>query len=230
MAVTTAMSALGLAALIALPGAHHAPGPGPSTQDEAVPGAESLHVSLETPSDDERPAPGDHVGYTIRVRNSGAEALPEAEIVQFLPPTVRYVSGSAGTRAAVEDGRVTWTQDLGPGERASFRVTGEITGVLEDGAHPVTTVCLRPEPGAALAACSSAVHRVHATVPLVWVVAGLLLLAVATAVGTVGCLCHPGTRRPRPAPAVPDNHTPEPAPNVRAFTDEATVYELDAHR
>ena len=229
MAVTTAMSALGLAALIVLPGAHHAPGPGPSSDDGPVQGSESLHVSLESRSDDERLGPGDQVGYTIRVRNSGAEELPEAEVVQFLPPTVRYVSGSAGTRAGVEDGRATWTQDLAPGERASFRVTVQITGVLEDGAHPVTTVCLRPEPGAALAACSSALHRVHGSVSPVWVAAGLLL-AVATAAGAAGLLRHRGPRRARPAPEAPGDHTPAPAPNVRTLTDRATVHELDAHR
>ncbi|MFJ9556416.1 hypothetical protein ACIRPH_21585 [Nocardiopsis sp. NPDC101807] len=229
MAVTTAMSALGLAAMIALPGAHHAPGPGPSADDAAVPGADTLHVSLGTRSDEERLSPGDHVEYTIRVRNSGAGDLPDAEIVQFLPSTMRYVSGSAGTRAGVGEGQVTWTHDLASGERADFRVTGEITGVREGGAHPVTTVCLRPEPGAALAACSSAVHRVHGSAPLAWVLAGLLLL-VAAAACAVGYARHRGDRRADPLLDLPAGPVPEPAANVRTLTGDADVYELDAHR
>lgn len=243
MAVTTAMSALGLAALLALPGAHHAPAPGPSADDEPVPGADTLHVDLAARTEEERLGPGDRVEYTVRIRNSGPEALPDAQVVQFLPSTMRYVSGTAG--AETDGGEAVWTRALEPGERASFRVTAEITGVREGGAHPVTTVCLRPEAGAALASCSSAVHRVYGSVPLAWIAAGLLLVTAAAA-GAVAHLRRRGTRRAAPqetgAPApetVPAAETvpapegsggsvPETVPE--AAPDGATVHHLDAHR
>ncbi|MFC9091046.1 hypothetical protein [Nocardiopsis dassonvillei] len=193
MAVATAVSAVGLVALLALPGAHHAPGESGGGGGEVVPGADSLHVALESRAEARRPGPGDRIHYTVDVRNDGGEAVPEAEIVQFLPPTVRYVSGTSGAEQG--EGRVTWSRSLEPGDRASMRFTGEITAVRGGGEHPVATVCARPEPGAVLVSCDAAVHRVHGAVPPVWVVTGLAFAAsVALCVG--GLVRHRGTRDP----------------------------------
>ncbi len=182
MAVATAVSAVGLVALLALPGAHHAPGKSGGGGGEVVPGADSLHVALESRADAQRLGPGDRIHYTVNVRNAGGKAVSEAEIVQFLPPTVRYVSGTSGAEAG--EGRVTWSRSLEPGDRASMRFTGEITAVRGGGLHPVATVCARPEPGAVLVSCDAAVHRVHGVVPPVWVVTGLAFAAsVALCVG-----------------------------------------------
>ncbi|WP_241480372.1 hypothetical protein [Nocardiopsis halotolerans] len=145
------------------------------------------------------------------MRNSGTKAVPEAEVVQFLPPTMRYVSGPSG--AEVGEGRVTWSRSLEPGERATTRTTGEITGVREGGPHPVATVCVRPAPGAVLVSCDSAVERVHAAVPPVWVVTGLAFAAsVALCVG--GLVRHRHMREPDGAPAPAEErlivHVPGP--------------------
>ncbi|WP_047869673.1 DUF11 domain-containing protein [Nocardiopsis sp. RV163] len=191
MAVATAVSAVGLVALLALPGTHHAPDGSGGRGGEVVPGADSLHVALESRSEAQRLGPGDRIHYTVDVRNDGDEAVSGAEIVQFLPPTVRYVSGTSGAEPG--EGRVTWSRSLEPGARASMRFTGEVTGVRGGGEHPVATVCARPEPGAVLVSCDAAVHRVHAAVPPVWVVTGLAFAAsVALCVG--GLARHRNTR------------------------------------
>ncbi|WP_435111298.1 hypothetical protein [Nocardiopsis synnemataformans] len=191
MAVATAVSAMGLVALLALPGAHHAPGEPGGGGGEVVPGADSLHVALESRADAQRPGPGDRIHYTVNVRNAGGKAVSGAEIVQFLPPTVRYVSGTSGAEAG--EGRVTWSRSLEPGDRATMRFTGEITAVRGGGLHPVATVCARPEPGAVLVSCDAAVHRVHGVVPPVWVVTALAFAAsVALCVG--GLVRHRDTR------------------------------------
>ncbi|WDZ89252.1 hypothetical protein [Nocardiopsis sp. HUAS JQ3] len=191
MAVATAVSAVGLVALLALPGTHHAPDGSGGGGGEVVPGADSLHVALESRSEAQRLGPGDRIHYTVDVRNDGDEAVPGAEIVQFLPPTVRYVSGTSGAEPG--EGRVTWSRSLEPGDRASMRFTGEVTGVRGGGEHPVATVCARPEPGAVLVSCDAAVHRVHGVVPPVWVVTGLAFAAsVALCVG--GLARHRNTR------------------------------------
>ncbi|PDP86383.1 hypothetical protein CQJ94_17465 [Glycomyces fuscus] len=220
MAVPTAVSAVGLVALLALPGAHHAPEGGGG---EVVPGAESLHVALESRSDAQRLGPGDRIHYTVSVRNSGSETVSEAEIVQFLPPTMRYVSGSSGAQA--QEGRVTWSRSLEPGARASMRVTGEITGVRGGGLHPVATVCARPEPGAVLVSCDAAVHRVHGVVPPVWVVTGLAFAAsVALCVG--GLMGHRQTRdrqAEEPVAALVPGPETVPAPAGGAGTAAGTV-------
>lgn len=219
MAVPAAVSAVGLAALIALPGQ-------PVQTDEGpVVGAGSLHVTVQDRSE-ERLRPGDRVEYTIKVRNAGYEALPDARVVQFLPPSMRYVSGAP---EGVEEGRAEWVQPLEPGERAALTVVGELTDVPKGAQQPVSTVCLSPAADAALASCASSVHQVQRVLPLVWVVAGLLLLlSVAVAVG--GYLRYRGTRRPRPEPEAPRNHSPGSVPNLRTFPGRAPVCHLDAHR
>ncbi|MFD6953800.1 MULTISPECIES: DUF11 domain-containing protein [unclassified Nocardiopsis] len=219
MAAATAVSALGLAALIALPGAHPASGQPGRAVEEAVPGEGSLQVDLEARTDEERLGPGDRVRYTVSVRNSGSRALSEAQVVQFLPPTMRYVSGTGGARA--EEGRVTWSRSLEPGERTSMRVTGEITGVRDGGAHPVTTVCARPEPGAVLVSCDAALHRVHAALPLVWVVTALAFAAsVALCVG--GLVRHRSAQGPvAGAPEAVAARGSGPAPEAESGTGAA---------
>jgi uncharacterized repeat protein (TIGR01451 family) len=229
MAVPTAVSAVGLVALLALPGAHHVPGGGGG---EVVPGAESLHVALESRTDARRLGPGDRIHYTVSVRNSGSEAVPGAEIVQFLPPTMRYVSGSGGAEAG--EGRVTWSRSLEPGARASMRVTGEITGVRGGGLHPVATVCARPEPGAALVSCDAAVHRVHGAVPPVWVVTGLAF-AVSVVLCVGGLVRHRNTpERLAQGPVaalVPGPETvPAPGPEEAAVRPGAVPQTLVVHR
>ncbi|WP_150254770.1 DUF11 domain-containing protein [Nocardiopsis deserti] len=191
MAVATAVSAVGLMALLTLPGAHHAPGETGGGGGEVVPGADSLHVALESRADAQRPGPGDRIHYTVNVRNTGEEAVSDAEIVQFLPPTVRYVSGTSGAEAG--EGRVTWSRSLEPGDRATMRFTGEITAVRGGGLHPVATVCARPEPGAVLVSCDAAVHRVHGVVPPVWVVT-VLAFAASVALCVGGLVRHRDTR------------------------------------
>lgn len=219
MAVSAAVSAVGLAALIALPGQ-------PVQADEGpVPGAGSLHVTVQDRAE-ERLRPGDRVEYTIKVRNAGYEALPDAQVVQFLSPSMRYVSGAP---EGVEAGKAAWEQPLEPGERAVLTVVGELTDVPEGAQQPVSTVCLRPSADAPLASCASSVHQVQRVLPLVWVAAGLfLVLAVAVAVG--GFLRYRGTRRPRLDPDPPSNHSPGSVPNLRTFPGRAPVYQLDAHR
>ncbi|WP_150243718.1 DUF11 domain-containing protein [Nocardiopsis quinghaiensis] len=226
MAAATTVSALGLAALIALPGVHLASGQPARAAEGAVPGADSLHVDLEARTDEERLGPGDRIRYTVRVRNFGTEPLSDAQVVQFLPSTMRYVSGTAGAEAG--EGRVTWSRSLEPGERASMRVTGEITGVRDGGAHPVTTVCARPGPGTVLVSCDAALHRVHGTLPLVWVITALAFAAsVALCVGGLVRHRNVGDREPgrhetaagrergparAPAPAPVAEAEPEPRP------------------
>ncbi len=219
MALPAAVSALGLAALIALPGQ-------PVQADEGpVPGAGSLHVTVQETSE-ERLRPGDRVQYTVKVRNAGHEALPDARVVQFLPPSMRYVSGAP---EGVEDGRAEWVRPLEPGERVVLNVVGELTEVPEGAQQPVSTVCLRPTADAPLSSCASTVHQVQRILPMVWVVAGLLAVAaVAFAVG--GYLRYRGTRGPRPEPEPPSNHSPGSVPNLRTFPGRAPVYQLDAHR
>ncbi|WP_026119827.1 DUF11 domain-containing protein [Nocardiopsis ganjiahuensis] len=219
MAVPAVVSAVGLAAMIALPGQ-------PVQTDEgAVPGAGSLHVTVQDRSEG-RLRPGDRVEYTIKVRNAGYEALPDAQIVQFLPPSMRYVSGAP---EGVEEGRAEWGQPLEPGERAVVTVVGELSEVPEGAQQPVSTVCLRPAADAALTSCAASVHQVKRVLPLVWVLAGLsLVLCAAVAAG--GYLRYRGTRRPRPEPEVPSNHSPGSVPNIRTFPGRAPVYHLDAHR
>ncbi|NKY98700.1 DUF11 domain-containing protein [Nocardiopsis alborubida] len=221
MAVATAVSAVGLVALLALPGAHHAPGEPGGGGGEVVPGADSLHVALESRADAQRPGPGDRIHYTVDVRNAGGKAVSDAEIVQFLPPTVRYVSGTPG--AETGEGRVTWSRSLEPGDRATMRFTGEITAVRGGGLHPVATVCARPEPGAVLVSCDAAVHRVHGVVPPVWVVTALAFAAsVALCVG--GLVRHRDTRARRER-----EHGPEAA-LVSAGADGARGSAADAPR
>ncbi|MBQ1084344.1 MULTISPECIES: DUF11 domain-containing protein [unclassified Nocardiopsis] len=219
MAVPAAVSALGLAALIALPGQPV------QTDDGPVPGAGSLHVTVQERSED-RLRPGDRVEYTVKVRNAGVEALPDARVVQFLPPSMRYVSGAP---EGVEEGRAEWVQPLEPGERAALTVVGELTEVPEGAQQPVSTVCLRPAADASLSSCASAVHEVQRVVPMVWVVAGLLAVA-AFAIAVGGYLRYRGTRGPRPEPETPSNHSPGSVPNLRTFPGRAPVYHLDAHR
>jgi uncharacterized repeat protein (TIGR01451 family) len=239
------MSAMGLAALIALPAAQPVTeGPGPRNA-EVAPGAGNLHVTVEDDVED-RLRPGDRVRYTIRVRNSGYEALPDAQIVQMLPPGTRHLSDTGEGTVDAEASRVTWDQPLEPGERASLAVTTEVESRPEGASRTVTTVCLRPEEGAALAACTASVHRVHGVVPAVWVAAGLALVA-AVAVAGGGFARYRSTRHPRPDPDPGTDTAPEPEPeeprpegpedtgpdedsNVRAFPGTAPVYHLDAHR
>lgn len=219
MAVSSAVSAVGLAALIALPGQ-------PAPEDEGpVPGAESLHVTVAERSE-ERLRIGDRVEYTIRVRNAGYEAVPDAQVVQFLPESMRYVSGAP---EGVEEGRAVWDRPLEPGQRDVLTVTAEVTTLPERGVQPVSTVCMRPAADARLASCTASVHRVHRVLPMVWAVAGVaLVVAIATGVG--GYLRYRGTRRPRVEPEPPNDHTPEPVPDVDTIPDHAPVYHLDAHR
>ena len=220
MAVSAAVSAFGLAALIALPGQPL------STEDGPVPGAGSLHVTVEEEQSEERLRPGDRVEYTVKVRNAGYEALPDAQIVQFLPPSMRYVSGSP---EGVQEGVAEWAQPLEPGERAVLTVVGEITRVPEGAGKPVSTVCLRSGPGAALASCTSSVHEVQRVLPFAWVAAGLFLV-LSAAVAAGGYLRYRSTRRPRPEPPVLCDHSPDAVSDIRTLPGRAPVYDLDARR
>ncbi|KOX23430.1 hypothetical protein ADL05_03035 [Nocardiopsis sp. NRRL B-16309] len=245
------MSAMGLAAMIALPAAQ----PVAEVEDPRgaglVPGAGDLHVTVEDDVED-RLSPGDRVHYTIRVRNSGYEALPGTQIVQLLPPGMRHVSDSGEGSVDAEASRVVWDRPLEPGARASLTVTTEVRSRPEGASRTATTVCLRPEEGAALVACTASVHRVHGVVPTVWVVAGLAAVAVVgAAVG--GLVRYRGSRSPDPRTDPGPTRVPEPEPettpdpgaeapevpegdgvgtdsNVRPFPGAAPVYHLDAHR
>lgn len=243
MGVSAVMSAMGLAALIALPAAQPVAEGEDLRGAEVVPGAGNLHVTVEDDVQD-RLRPGDRVHYTIRVRNSGYEALPGAQIVQLLPSGMRHVSDSGEGVVDAEAARVVWDQPLEAGERASLAVTTEVETRPEGASRTATTVCLRPEGGAALVACTAAVHRIHGVVPVVWVATGLALVA-AVAVGAGGLARYRRTRRPGPrpdpdpartlmpepeAPEVPEGEGPGPEPTVHAFPGAAPVYHLDAHR
>lgn len=243
MAVAAAMAALGLAALAALPGVQE---PDRAESREVVPGAETLHVSLTGSAEHERLSPGDRVEYTIGVRNSGAGAVAEAEVVHHLPPTMRYVTGSEG--AEVDGRRVVWTRPLEAGERASFTVTGELAALPEGAARPVATACLRSGPGGVLASCASREHEVRKPLAPAWVgaaAAGVGLLALAGG----GAALYLRTRGPRTAPPgpadppptdpapdgrtpddqAPDDEAPGPVPDIDTFPG-ATVHRLDVYR
>lgn len=199
MAVSAAVSAVGLAALIVLPGSP------PLANEGSVNGAGSLHVTVEERAE-ERLRVGDRVEYTIRVRNSGEEAMPQAQVVQFLPESMRYVSGAPGD---VETGQATWDQPLEAGERAEHTVRAEVTGVPEGASQPVSTVCARPSVETALVACAASVHHVRKQVPVVWLVAGLSLL-VFTAVAAGGYLRYRSVRGGRQEPPKDRGLAPEP--------------------
>lgn len=219
MAVSSAVSAVGLAALIALPGQ-------PAPEEEGpVPGAGSLHVTVGERSE-ERLQVGDRVEYTVRVRNAGYEAVPDAQVVQFLPASMRYVSGAP---EGVEEGRAVWERPLEPGQRDVLTVTAEVTALPEREVQPVSTVCVRPDADARLASCTASVHRVHREPPMVWVVAGVALV-VALATGVGGYLRYRGTRRPRVETEPPSEHAPDPVPVVDAAPGRAPVYHLDTRR
>ncbi|WP_017609691.1 DUF11 domain-containing protein [Nocardiopsis xinjiangensis] len=221
MAVPTVMTAIGLAAVLTLAGqtvpagAQERPGEGP------------LDITLEADAAGERLNPGDRVGYTIRVHNTGDTALENAQIVQFVPETMSHVIGSGN--AEPEGTRVLWDRPLEPGERATMVSTTEVTGVPEGSSHSSATVCVRPEGGAAVRACASVEHRVHEAVPWPMVAAAALLL-FASVVGAVGYARYRSARRPRPEPPTPSNHSPGSVPNVRTFPGAAQVYHLDTHR
>lgn len=226
MAVPSAVSAVGLAVLIALPGQ-----PAPEDEEGPVPGAGSLHVTVGERSE-EHLRIGDRIEYTIRVRNAGYDAVPEAQVVQFLPESMRYVSGAP---EGVEAGQGVWDIPLEPGQRHVLTVTAEVTTLPEQGVQPVSTVCMRPAADARLASCTASVHRVHRELPMVWVVAGVALV-VALAAGVGGYLRYRGSRGPRVEPEPPKDHAPDPVPDVDPdpapdpASDRAPVYHLDAHR
>ncbi|WP_028649073.1 DUF11 domain-containing protein [Nocardiopsis sp. CNT312] len=222
MAVRTALSAVGLAFLSAVLAAP----PDAAAQGEVVPGAGTLHVVVA--ADTAQPLEeGDRVAYTIRMRNSGGRDLPEARAVQFLPPEIGFVSASSDP--AVEGDRAEWAVPLGPGERAVIEVTGEVVAVPEDG-RSAATVCLRPAPEAALAACSSARHTVRTPFPPVWV-AGGAGGAVLGAAAAALLLRQRRSRRPTPeepgesGPGGSAEEPPEPDPEAGAV-----VYHLHTRR
>lgn len=217
MAVSAAASAVGLAALIVLLGQ-------PPLEDEGpVAGAGSLHVTVEERSE-ERLRVGDRVEYTIKVRNSGDEAMPQARIVQFLPDSMRYVSGAPDD---VEAGPATWEQPLEAGERAVHTVTAELAAVPEGSVQPVSAVCVRPSAEAELAACTSSVHQVRKQVPMAWLVAGMSLVVFA-AVAAGGYLRYRGIRGACPGPQ--RDHAPESGTELPVVQEETPLCRLDAQR
>ncbi|MEV2278859.1 hypothetical protein AB0I72_25055 [Nocardiopsis sp. NPDC049922] len=226
MSAFTALSAGGLAALLMAP----------------VPGADSLHVVLESSVEEAPLRPGGHVDFTIRVRNSGGESLPEAQVVQFLPSsmTIRPTS----PEAVAEGDRIVWTGALEPGERAVLHAVGEVTGA-PDGARAVTTVCVRPDPDAALASCASSAQSVRGPVLAPWIIGGasLLVLLATGAIALYRRLRRPSTAteeesgpRERGSETAPGEEGPETAAEAerRAGSDEepapANVYHLDSRR
>lgn len=221
MAVPTVMTTIGLAAVLTLAGqavpaeAQEASGEGP------------LDITLETDTTEDRLNPGDRVEYTIRVHNTGDEALEEVQVVQFVPETMSHVRGSGN--AEPEGTRVLWGRPLEPGEQAVMVSTAEVTGVPEDSSHSSATVCVRPEDGAAVRACTSVEHSIHEAVPWPMVV-GAALLLFASMAGAVGYARYRSARNPRPEPPTPSNHSPGSVPNVRTFPGAAQVYRLDTHR
>lgn len=241
MAVAAAMAALGLAALVALPGA---PEPDPSERREVVPGAETLHVSLQKTTEHERLSPGDRVEYTIGVRNSGARAVAAAEVVHHLPPTMRYVTGTEG--AEVDGRRVVWSRPLEAGERASFTVTGELAALPEGAGRLVATACLRSSADGVLVSCAAQEHEVRRPLAPLWAVvtaaAGLLALAGGVAAFRLRARASapapaepagPAAAGPEPSEPVPsepaEHNTSGEEPDTGALSG-ATVHRLDAHR
>ncbi|MDT0328841.1 hypothetical protein [Nocardiopsis lambiniae] len=228
MAVAAAMSAVGLAALVSLPGIQ---APELVGEKEVVPGAESLHVTLQS-AERERLDPGDRVEYTIKVRNSGASDVPEAEVVHFLPTTMRYVGGTEG--AEVDGGRVVWARPLAAGERTSLKLTGELTGVPEGASRPVSTVCLRSGTEGVLTSCASQEHEVRKRLSPLWTgVTAVGLLGILALAGG-GIASHVRSRGSRPTPEEPADHVPgDNAPGETpdiGTSPGATVHRLDARR
>ncbi|MFI6579052.1 hypothetical protein ACIBFB_24965 [Nocardiopsis sp. NPDC050513] len=226
MSAFTALSAGGLAALLMAP----------------VPGADTLHVVLESSVAESPLRQGGHVDFTIRVRNAGGESLPEAQVVQFLPAGMSVRPTSPG--AVAEGGRIVWTGALEPGERAVLHAVGEVTGAL-GGARAVTTVCVRPDPDATLASCASSAQSVRGPVLAPWAIGGASLL-VLLATGAVALYrrsrrtasaaeARTGAEAEGPEPA-PGPEGPEPTAGEERGTapDEepapANVYHLDSRR
>lgn len=221
MAVPTVMTAIGLAAVLTLAGQAV-----PAWAQEGA-GEGPLDITLEADTAGDRLNPGDRVEYTIRVHNTGDAALEDAQIVQFVPETMSHVVGSGN--AEPEGTRVLWDRPLELGERAIMVSTAEVNGVPEGSSRSSATVCVRPEDGAAVKACTSVDHRIHEAVHWPLVAAAALLL-FASVVGAVGYTRYRSARRPRPEPPTPSNHSPGSVPNVRTFPGAAQVYRLDAHR
>lgn len=221
MAVPRLMTAIGLAAVMTLAG------PAASARAQEEPGGDGpLRVTLEAGTGEEPLNPGDRVDYTIRVHNTGEEDLHSARVVHYLPETMSHVSGSGN--AEPDGSRVHWDRPLGAGERSVLLSTSQVESVPEGGTHAAATVCVRPEDGAA-GACTAVDHRIHGAVPWTVVTAAALAL-FAGAVGAVGLMRYRDSRRPRPEPPTPSNHTPGSVPNVRTFPGAAKVYHLDVHR
>ncbi|WP_017614387.1 DUF11 domain-containing protein [Nocardiopsis salina] len=220
MAVPRLMTAIGLAAVTTLAGSVSAP----AQEDSGGDGP--LRVALEADSGEESLNPGDRVEYTIRVHNSGEDDLDAAQVVHFLPETMSHVSGSGN--ADPDGSQVRWEQPLEAGERSNVVSTVQVVSVPEGGSHSAATVCVRPQEGAA-GTCTAVDHRIHGAVPWTVVTSAALLLLMGI-VGSVGFVRYRDSRRPRPEPPTPSNHTPGSVPNVRTFPGAAKVYHLDVHR
>ncbi|OLT30112.1 hypothetical protein BJF83_09085 [Nocardiopsis sp. CNR-923] len=164
-------------------------------------------------------------------------------MVQFIPPGMTVRPTSPG--AVAEDDRIVWTGALEPGERAVLHAVGEVTGTA-DAARTVTTVCVRPDPGATLATCASSAQNVRGPAIVPWIIGGasLLVLLVTGAIALYRRLRPPASATP--VPEGPERRGPETAPGAEGPETAAreresegepdgepaptNVYHLDARR
>jgi uncharacterized repeat protein (TIGR01451 family) len=88
------------------------------TADRHLPTVPGLTISITDGRTQARP--GDRLSYTVHVRDDGSAAARNLRITLTLPSYLRFIS--AGQRARVTDGQVSWRSSLGPGQVAAFRM------------------------------------------------------------------------------------------------------------
>jgi uncharacterized repeat protein (TIGR01451 family) len=105
---------------VAPPGALADETPSPEHADAAAP---DLSIAIDDGHTDVRA--GDHLTYTVRIRNIGTVDATDLLVTQTLPAGARF--GSADRDGAFRDGTVTWRTDLRSGRNTVFGVRAEVT-------------------------------------------------------------------------------------------------------
>lgn len=110
--------AVGMLATSAPASAADAPSPPDkgSAGPELAIGIDDGHTSIDV---------GDHVTYTVKIRNIGTAAADDLAVTQTLPAGARF--GSADHDGVVKDGTVTWHTDLAAGRDTALVVQAEVT-------------------------------------------------------------------------------------------------------
>jgi uncharacterized repeat protein (TIGR01451 family) len=128
-AQATAVMAVGLMAMPAVMTASHpsvshtAPSASHTTLAARAPRGPGLAISIS----DGRVAarPGDKLGYTLTVRNTGTAAASRLTISQTLSTGLEFISAS--DHGVAKSGRVSWSAGLPAGGSRTFRVVAKVT-------------------------------------------------------------------------------------------------------